>query len=103
MSAEHNTTVNFETNFPELRDAYIAVNQRKPALEKYIDAMKPKKMKHPREIPDRYERSLHFWRFAFEKVRERNRDRKREEFQKASVVAIVGNNDLEESFDSDQD
>jgi len=42
-----------QSNYPELIEAFINISKRKPALDRYIDAMKPKKKQHPREIEDR--------------------------------------------------
>lgn len=89
------------SNFPELREAYLAVNDRKEALEKYIDAMKPNKMQHPKDIDDRDDKALLYWRWAFEKIKIKAKEQKRLNFQKANVNMVGGEN-LEESFDSDQ-
>lgn len=46
-----------QTNYPELKEAYLNLKQRKPALERYLDMMKPKKVQHPKEIEDRDEKA----------------------------------------------
>ena len=88
------------TNFPELREAYLAVNERKPALERYKDAMKPKTMQHPREFSNPDEKALQYWRWAFEKVKNKAKEKKRIGFNMANVNMIGGEN-LDESFNSD--
>ena len=63
--------------------------------------MKPNKMQHPKEIEDRTDRALQYWRWAFEKIKTKEKEKKRRDFQKANVNMIDGAI-LEESFDSDQ-
>ena len=63
--------------------------------------MKPKKLKHPREIADRDEKARAFWRWTFEAVKEKQKEKKRLDIEKANVTQIDGKK-LDESFDSDQ-
>ena len=40
---------NSSGNFPELEAAFLATAQRKDLINRYIEAMKPKKKKNPRD------------------------------------------------------
>ena len=40
---------NSTSNFPELEAAFLATAQRKDLINRYIEAMKPKKKKNPRD------------------------------------------------------
>ena len=62
------------SNFPELREAYLAVSKKKESLDKQYDAMKPENMQHPKYIDDRIERAYEYWRWAFEKVKAKEQD-----------------------------
>lgn len=65
------------SNFPELKAAYLAISEKKETLKKYIDVMKPNKIEHPKSIEDAEERAHAYWRWAFEKVKSREIERKR--------------------------
>ena len=69
---------NSSSNFPELEAAFLATTQRKELINRYIEAMKPKKKKNPRDYdgePDK--KAVQYWRWAFEKVKSIRKEAKR--------------------------
>ena len=75
-----------QSNYPELREAYLNINSMRPALTRYIEAMKPAvQSQHPRTIGSRDEKARAYWRWAFEQVKSKwesnDKDERREQFQ----------------------
>ena len=69
VSSEVTQTMKQSTFTRKLEDAYEATNKNtKTALEKYVNMLKPKEVKHPIDQIDPTERALHYWRWAFDKV-----------------------------------
>ena len=58
--------------------------------------IKPKEFKHPSDQTDPRERALHYWRWAFDKVIEKERLQQKADLTKAKLNI----KNLEESFDS---
>ena len=65
------------SNFPELREAYLAVNKKRETYAKQFNAMKPNNKQHPKYIEDREERAFSYWRWTFEKVMARSAEQLR--------------------------
>ena len=54
-------------------------------MARYIEQMKPQRMMHPKFIKDPDEKAFKYWKWAYERVRLKQKEQKRKEFQKAKI------------------